>query len=96
MAEIKGKVIFDKEFLRKAIVYTFTVLSFFGGACLGAWSVYTFNVRGAYIAFVPLAAARILIAVGERPAEDETPTELAKEATEEAEEAVLLEEEMPK
>ena len=38
----------------------------------------------------------ILIAVGERPAEDETPTELAKEATEEAEEAVLLEEEMPK
>ena len=86
----------DKEFLRKAIVYTFTVLSFFGGACLGAWSVYTFNVRGAYIAFVPLAAARILIAVGERPAEDETPTELAKEATEEAEEAVLLEEELPK
>ena len=84
------------EFLRKAIVYTFTVLSFFGGACLGAWSVYTFNIRGAYIAFVPLAAARILIAVGERPAEDETPTELAKEATEEAEEAVLLEEEMPK
>ena len=84
------------EFLRKAIVYTFTVLSFFGGACLGAWSVYTFNVRGAYIAFVPLAAARILIAVGERPAEDETPTELAKEATEEAEEAVLLEEELPK
>lgn len=86
----------DKEFLRKAIVYTFTVLSFFGGACLGAWSVYTFNVRGAYIAFVPLAAARILIAVGERPAQDETPTELAKEATEEAEEAVLLEEELPK
>ena len=84
------------EFLRKAIVYTFTVLSFFGGACLGAWSVYTFNVRGAYIAFVPLAAARILIAVGERSAQDETPAELAREATEEAEEAVLLEEELPK
>lgn len=86
----------DKEFLRKAVVYTFTVLSFFGGACLGAWSVYAFDVRGAYIAFVPLAAARVLIAVGERPAEDETPAELAAEATEAAEEAVLLEEELPK
>ena len=30
------------------------------------------------------------------PAEDETPAELAAEATEEAEEAVLLEEELPK
>ena len=38
----------------------------------------------------------ILIAVGESPVEDETPAELAAEATEEAEEAVLLEEEMPK
>ena len=86
----------DKEFLRKGIIYTFTVLSFFGGACLGAWSVYILNVRGAYVAFIPLVLARILIAVGESPAEDETPAELAAEATEEAEEAVLLEEELPK
>ena len=86
----------DKEFLRKGIIYTFTVLSFFGGACLGAWSVYILNVRGAYVAFIPLVLARILIAVGESPVEDETPAELAAEATEEAEEAVLLEEELPK
>ena len=86
----------DKEFLRKGIIYSFTVLSFFGGACLGAWSVYILNVRGAYVAFIPLVLARILIAVGESPAEDETPAELAAEATEEAEEAVLLEEELPK
>ena len=86
----------DKEFLRKGIIYTFTVLSFFGGACFGAWSVYTFDVRGAYMSFIPLVLARIIIAVGENPAEDETPAELAAEATEAAEEAVLLEEEMPK
>ena len=86
----------DKEFLRKGIIYSFTVLSFFGGACLGAWSVYILNVRGAYVAFIPLVLARILIAVGESPVEDETPAELAAEATEEAEEAVLLEEELPK
>lgn len=86
----------DKEFLRKGIIYTVTVLSFFGGACFGAWSVYAFNVHGAYAAFVPLVLARILIAVGENPVEDETPAELASEATEEAEEAVLLEEELPK
>ena len=85
----------DREFLRKATVYTFTVFSFFIGACLGAWSVYTLNVRGAYVAFIPLAIGRGLIAVGERPAEDETPVELAAQATEEAEEAVLLEEELP-
>ena len=48
------------------------------------------------MAFIPLVLARILIAVGESPAEDETPAELAAEATEEAEEAVLLEEELPK
>ena len=86
----------DKEFLRKGIIYTVTVQSFFVGACFGAWSVYTFNVRGAYMAFIPLVFARVLIAVGENPVEDETPAELAEEATEEAEEAVLLEEEMPK
>ena len=34
--------------------------------------------------------------VGESPVEDETPAELAAEATEEAEEVVLLEEELPK
>lgn len=48
------------------------------------------------MAFIPLVLARILIAVGESPVEDETPAELAAEATEEAEEAVLLEEELPK
>ena len=48
------------------------------------------------MAFIPLVFARVLIAVGENPVEDETPAELAEEATEEAEEAVLLEEEMPK
>ena len=86
----------DKEFLRKGIIYSVTVMSFFGGACLGAWSVYILNVRGAYVAFIPLVLARILIAVGESPVEDETPAELAAEATEEAEEVVLLEEELPK
>ncbi len=47
------------------------------------------------MAFIPFVLARNLIAVAESPVEDETPAELA-EATEEAEEAVLLEEELPK
>lgn len=85
----------DREFLKKAVVYTFTVSSFFLGACFGAWSVYTFNVQGAYMAFIPLVIARVLIAVGERPTEDETPVELAAEATEEVQEAERLEEELP-
>lgn len=54
----------DKEFKRKAILYTYTVISFFLGVVLGAWAVGQFGIYSAYVGFLPLAAARTFIAVG--------------------------------
>lgn len=50
----------DKEYRKKGILYTNTVLSFFIGACYGAWAVKLFAVRAAYLGFVPLATGWIL------------------------------------
>ena len=63
----------DKEFKRKAILYTYTVISFFLGVVLGAWAVGQFGIYSAYVGFLPLAAARTFIAVGTAPLESETP-----------------------
>ncbi|WP_243022026.1 YoaK family protein [Clostridium sp. AF29-8BH] len=41
----------DKEFKRKAILYTYTVISFFLGVVLGAWAVGQFGIYSAYVAF---------------------------------------------
>ena len=57
----------DKEFKRKAILYTYTVISFFLGVVLGAWAVGQFGIYSAYVGFLPLAAARTFIAVGTAP-----------------------------
>ena len=76
----------DKEFKRKAILYTYTVISFFLGVVLGAWAVGQFGIYSAYVGFLPLAAARTFIAVGTAPLESETPEETAVEAAEEMEE----------
>ena len=83
----------DKEFKRKAILYTYTVISFFLGVVLGAWAVGQFGIYSAYVGFLPLAAARTFIAVGTAPLESETPEETAVEAAEEMEEAEKLEKE---
>lgn len=53
----------DKEYKKKAILYTGSVVSFFTGAALGAWAVQMFGVYGAYIGFCPLACAWILVSV---------------------------------
>lgn len=65
----------DKEFKRKAILYTYTVISFFLGVVFGAWAVGQFGIYSAYVGFLPLAAARTFIAVGTAPLESETPEE---------------------
>ena len=83
----------DKEFKRKAILYTYTVISFFLGVVLGAWAVGQFGIYSAYVGFLPLAVARTFIAVGTAPLESETPEETAVEAAEEMEEAEKLEKE---
>ena len=83
----------DKEFKRKAILYTYTVISFFLGVVIGAWAVGQFGIYSAYVGFLPLAAARTFIAVGTAPLESETPEETAVEAAEEMEEAEKLEKE---
>lgn len=66
----------DKEFKRKAVLYSNTVLMFFLGALLGVTGVAAFgNALGACVGFIPLAVARIFISIGELPVEDETPEE---------------------
>ena len=83
----------DKEFKRKAILYTYTAIGFFLGR--GTRSVGGRSVRylQRYVGFLPLAAARTFIAVGTAPLESETPEETAVEAAEEMEEAEKLEKE---
>lgn len=83
----------DKKFKKKAVIYSVTVLSFFMGACIGSWSVYTFDVHGAYIAFIPLVIAWIVITISETSVEDDTPEEIAVEAATKAQEALLLKKE---
>ena len=46
----------DKEFKRKAILYTYTVISFFLGVVLGAWAVGQFGIYSAYVGFLRLKA----------------------------------------
>lgn len=81
----------DKEFKRKAVLYTYTVTSFFVGVILGALAVGWFGIYGAYVGFLPLAAARIFIAIGTAPVENETPAETEAEAVEELKEAEKME-----
>ena len=84
----------DKEFKRKAVLYSNTVLMFFLGALLGVTGVAAFgNALGACVGFIPLAVARIFISIGELPVEDETPEETEEEAEEMMEEAKILEKE---
>lgn len=63
------------------------------GACIGSWSVYAFDVHGAYIAFIPLVIAWIVITISETSVEDDTPEEIAVEAATKAQEALLLKKE---
>ena len=87
----------DKEFKRKAVLYSNTVLMFFLGALLGVTGVVAFgNALGACVGFIPLAVARIFISIGELPIEDETPEETEEEAEEMLEEAKILEKEEKK
>ena len=87
----------DKEFKRKAVLYSNTVLMFFLGALLGVTGVAAFgNALGACVGFIPLAVARIFISIGELPIEDETPEETEEEAEEMMEEAKILEKEEKK
>ena len=87
----------DKEFKRKAVLYSNTVLMFFLGALLGVTGVAAFgNALGACVGFIPLAVARIFISIGELPVEDETPEETEEEAEEMLEEAKILEKEEKK
>lgn len=82
----------DREFKRKAVLYSLTTFLFFVGAFIGVWAVDVFGASyGAYVGFVPLAAARIFIGIGELPVEDETPEETEEEAKEMMEEAKILE-----
>lgn len=88
----------DAEFRRKGIMYTFTVLAFFVGAVVGSVSVYKLGANGAFVGFIPLFAARLLLLLEDRETvpEDEvfengTPKEIECEAEEELREAEDME-----
>ncbi len=83
----------DKEFRRKGILYSNTVISFFIGACYGAIAVNAFDVRAAYLGFVPLATGWILVEKHSRVLESERPQEIAQEAETALADAQLLEKE---
>ncbi len=87
----------DKEFKRKAVLYSLTTFLFFLGALLGVTAVDIFgNSYGAFVGLFPLAVARVIISIGELPVEDETSEETEEEAEEMLEEAKILEKEEKK
>lgn len=81
----------DREFIRKGILYTFTLVAFAAGACFGCIAVYRFGRAASFAGLIPLLTARLFLAAGPLPAEDGTPAETEKEAEEELKEAALLE-----
>ena len=54
----------DRKLLAKAVLYSMTVISFFAGACVGCFSVYSWGKYGAFVCLIPLAAARLLLWAG--------------------------------
>ena len=56
----------DRKLLAKAVLYSMTVVSFFSGACIGCFSVYSWGKYGAFVCLIPLAAARLLLWAGEK------------------------------
>lgn len=56
----------DRKLLAKAVLYSMTVISFFAGACIGCFSVYSWGKYGAFVCLIPLAAARLLLWAGEK------------------------------
>ena len=56
----------DRKLLAKAVLYSMTVVSFFAGACIGCFSVYSWGKYGAFVCLIPLAAARLLLWAGEK------------------------------
>ena len=56
----------DRKRLAKAVLYSMTVVSFFAGACIGCFSVYSWGKYGAFVCLIPLAAARLLLWAGEK------------------------------
>ncbi len=56
----------DRKLLAKAVLYSMTVISFFAGACVGCFSVYSWGKYGAFVCLIPLAAARLLLWAGEK------------------------------
>ena len=56
----------DRKLLAKAVLYSMTVISFFAGACIGCFSVYSWGKSGAFVCLLPLAAARLLLWAGEK------------------------------
>ena len=86
----------DKEFKRKAVLYSNTVLMFFLGALLGVTGVAASATPRRLRRLYSPAVARIFISIGELPVEDETPEETEEEAEEMLEEAKILEKEEKK
>ncbi|MDO4942362.1 MAG: YoaK family protein [Lachnospiraceae bacterium] len=51
----------DQKAKEKACLYTFTVLSFLSGAFLGCISVYRFGTYAAFVCYIPLFTARMVL-----------------------------------
>ena len=56
----------DRKLLAKAVLYSMTVVSFFAGACIGCFSVYSWGKYGAFVCLIPLVAGRLLLWAGEK------------------------------
>lgn len=51
----------ESKLKRKAVLYTFTVLSFFFGALTGSFAALRIGVNGAFIGFAPLSISALLL-----------------------------------
>ncbi len=81
----------DRSFIRRGILYSFTVLSFFAGGIAAALLIGAVGRAAGWACLVPLVVARVLIALGGLPAVPGTPEERAMEAEEDLAEQEELE-----
>ncbi len=76
----------DWEFFRKAILYTFTIVSFLSGCLVAGFSVKAHGAAGAFVGYIILAIAYGLVRLSDRFGGDEAARAVDRIAEVEAEE----------
>lgn len=57
----------DAETKKRAVMYSWTVICFAGGAVIGAWSTAVFGRPGALVCWIPLLSARLFVVAEKLP-----------------------------